>query len=312
MSFSASRPPRYTLIALAALCLPLSGRAQNSAPPAPVSPNGTKPPAASASPNAANPPAASAPPTVTPEIKQAIAQFQAAAKFQQARKVPQAIAAYREFLRLGAKAKFSESMMQPAYDNLYRLCQAAQDTKGMEFALGHLAGLMPQNPGIQVEYALLYLGQKRFDEAGKCADKALALKPPAVLAAQAHFVRGAVAHVRKQWAVAEKEYAASDKLVPGNPQAQFNLLLAQNEQKKTGPAIKTAEKLLKSSPRMVPAWMLLATLRQQAKDLPGAIAAYNGVLKIEPKNEFGAVQSRLTGSAIAARGRRHYRVCRFA
>ena len=225
-------------------------------------------------------------PRLRPKLKKAIAQFQTAAKFQQDRKIPQAIAAYQEFLRLGAQAKMSDSMMLPAYDNLFRLYQSRQDAKGMEATLGHLAQSMPQNPGIQVEYALLYLGQKRFEEAEKSADKTLALKPPPPLGAQAHFVKGAVAHTRKQWSVAEKEYTASLTLVPGNPQVLFNLLQAQNEAKKTLPAIKTAEKLVKVAPQMVPAWLLLATLRQQNKDLPGAISAYNGALKSEPNNRI--------------------------
>lgn len=274
MSLTSARPPRLILAALAACCLPPGAIAQN------------KPASSPATPPSANAQGTPAPPAITPEIKKAITQFQTAAKFQQQRKLPQAIAAYQEFLRLGAQAKMSDSMMLPAYDNLYRLYQARQDAKGMEAMLGHLAIAMPQNPGIQVEYALLYLGQKRFEEAEKSADKALKLKPPPPLGAQAHFARGAVAHTRKQWGMAEKEYAASLSLIPGNPQVLFNLLQAQNEQKKTLPAIKTAEKLVKIAPRMVPAWLLLASLRQQNKDLPGAISAYNGVLKAEPKNRI--------------------------
>src|SRR4051812_34196523 len=108
MSRFSARPLRFILPALAALCLSLPATAQNGVPAPPASPPG------------ANAPGTPAPPPITPEIQKAIAQFQAASKFQQARKIPQAIAAYQEFLRFGAQAKMSESMLLPAYDNLYR------------------------------------------------------------------------------------------------------------------------------------------------------------------------------------------------
>ena len=270
MRFSSARPPRFTLFALAACCLPLSAAAQNNPPPASAS--------------GANAQATPPPPAITPEIQKAIAQFETAAKLQQGHKIPQAIAAYQEFIRLGAIAKMSAAIVMPAYKNLFRLYDAQRNVKGMQSAFRDISTFTPQDTDILGSFSLLCLQQQNYDIAEKYADKTLSLKPPPLLAAQAHFVRGAVAHTRKNWALAEKEYTVALNLAPGNLQALYNLLQAQSEQKRTGPAIKTAEKLVKLAPRMVPAWMILAGLRQQNKDLPGAITAYNGALKAEPKN----------------------------
>ncbi len=178
--FNFRASPRLILAALAACCLSPAVGAQNK----PASPPPRPPARARREPTRRGRPRR---PRLRPKSRKAIAQFQTAAKFQQERKIPQAIAAYQEFLRLGAQAKMSDSMMLPAYDNLFRLYQSRQDAKGMESTLGHLAQSMPQNPGIQVEYALLYLGQKRFDEAEKSADKTLTLKPPPPLGSAGAF-----------------------------------------------------------------------------------------------------------------------------
>ena len=96
----------------------------------------------------------------------------------------------------------------PAYDRICLLQQERGDTKGMERTLGQMLKLAPQNPGVYAALATLYLSQQRFDEAKADADRALELKPPAPIAAQAHFARGAWAYSHKQLGrVAESEYS---------------------------------------------------------------------------------------------------------
>ena len=272
MSVSFTRPRQVTLTALLVACGPMSVFAQSA----------TKtPPASSAGGLAANAPAR---PNITPPVRKAIAQFQSAELLRKQGKTQEAVAAYQEYLRLADAAKMGAGAQTPAYRALYNVYLTRQDRKGMETALQHIAQGTPQDPTIWAAFAALYLQEKRFDEAAANADKALKLNPDPQLAKQAHLVRGTVAFQRKQWAAAETDYAALTSLVPGDPELLSKLLLTQNAQKKTRPAIETAEKLLKVAPRMTPVRLLLAELKLQNNDAPGALAAYSDALKVEPNN----------------------------
>ena len=237
--------------------------------------------------------AAPAPPPLTPEVRKAIAQYQAAERLSKSGKRLEAIAAFGEFTRLALAAKMGAGAMLPAYDRIYILQQERGDAKGMEQTLGQMARLAPQNPGVYVALAALYLTQQRFDEAKTNADRALELKPPAPLASQAHFARGAWAYSHKQWSVAETEYQAAANLTPASVPAQYNLLLTQNEQHKTKQALATANALLKIAPRNTSAHLMKAALLRQEHDLPAALAEYQAVLKYEPRNVVALFNSGL-------------------
>jgi tetratricopeptide (TPR) repeat protein len=274
MSVSFARPCRVMLAALLLACGPMGAFAQQNA-------SKTPPPAPPAGGNSAR---ASAPPNITPEVRKALAQFQAAEQLRKQGKSKEAIAAYQEFLRLADAAKMGEGAQVPAFGALYEIYRIRQDTQGMETALQRMVKVTPQDPRVWVAFASLYLQEKKFSEAVSSADKALTLKSDPQLAGQAHLVRGTVAFLHKQWAEAEAEYAAVIKVVPDNPEWLSKLLLAQNAQHKTRPAITTAERLLKVAPRMTPVRLLLAQLKEQNKDPLGALATYADALKIEPNN----------------------------
>ena len=225
-----------------------------------------------------------APPPMTPEIKKCIIQYQMAERLLKQGKGTEAISAYKEFVRLADAAKMGDDAVLPAYDSLYHLYQQQNNLPGMETTLQHIAKIMPKNPGVWVEYATLYLNEKRFTEAKTYADRALTLNPPPLLAAQAHFVRGVEAYARKQWTVAETEYTIAVKLAPENVQSRFNLLLTYNMERKNKQAISTAESLLKVDPKMIPARLIMAALKQENKDLTGALAAFDKVLIYAPRN----------------------------
>ncbi len=271
-------PARPACVPLAALLIslvsfaPCAALAQN-APAAPA-------PASSGAKTAAAP----TPPPVTPQVRLAIAQFQTAARLSAGGKRVEAIKAFQQFITLAQAAKMGRGALLPAYQNIYRLQQQRSDTKGMEETLQQIAKLDPQNAVVYVQLATLYLSLHRFEEASASADRALQYNPAPIVAAQAHFARGAWAYARKDWAVAEAEYQQSARLAPGNAQALYNLLIVQNEQHKTKPALTTAAALLKIEPRNTPVRLMTAALKQQDHDLSGALAAYSDALRYEPRN----------------------------
>lgn len=284
MSVLPARPASVPLAALLinlALIAPCAALAQN-APAAPAPPSsGVKTTPVSSGAKAAATPAA---PPVTPQVRLAIAQFQTAARLSTAGKRAEGIKAFQQFITLAQAAKMGTGALLPAYQNIYRLQQQRGDVKGMEATLQQIAKLDPQNALVYVQLATLYLSLHRFEEASASADRALQYKPVPIVAAQAHFARGAWAYARKEWTSAEAEYQQSARLAPGNPQALYNLLLVQNEQHKIKPALATAAALLKIEPHNTPARLITAALKQQDHDASGALAAYKDVLRYEPRN----------------------------
>lgn len=201
-----------------------------------------------------SPPATGKPATpakqLTPAAQKAVAQYDRAAHLQRARKAPEAIAAYKTFLRLAAAAKFPPKGTLPAYVNL----------------------------------AILYTEQRRFAEAKQAANRALELSPPPELAAPLHFALGNVALAKNDLTTAAKEFGLSARQAPKNAQAHLNLGFALARQKKYKPALAALERARKLQPKLTQAEFYIAALKQEMRDVPGAIAAYEVVLKEEPRH----------------------------
>src|SRR5581483_9393651 len=202
-----------------------------------------------------NPPPASGKPAapakqLTPAAQKAVAQYDRAARLQRARKAPEAIAAYKEFLRLAAAAKFPPKGTLPAYANL----------------------------------AILYTEQRRFAEAKQAANQALKLAPPPELAAPLHFALGNAALAANDLTTAAKEFGLSARQAPNNPQTHLNLGFVLARQKKYKPALAALERARKLQPKLTQAAFYIAALKQEMRDVPGAIAAYEVVLREEPRH----------------------------
>src|SRR5262249_40046898 len=147
-------------------------------------------------------------------------------------KLDQAVTAYKEFLRLAAEAQLAPAAQLPAYENLALLYRLKGNAKETETALLKVLSIDPNRATAAADLASLYLGQpKRQEEARKYALKTLQLKPSNRVAAGAHYVLGTVAEGKNEIAAAEKEFAATVRLAPDNPQGflSYALVLAQNK-----------------------------------------------------------------------------------
>lgn len=270
-----ARLPLSWPAALLCVCLPISVAAQGAAPP-------KSPPPSSGKSGKSGPVLVR--PTIPPELRKASEAFFRAVALHKAARPVEAVAAYKEFLRLAAEAHIKPEQTLPAYENLAALYRYQGDSKNMEAALLHIVALDPHNANAYVQLATLYSAQRRFDEAGRDAAKALSLSPPANLAAPAHFVLGTVAAMRNADTTAEKEFATALRLVPGNPQAQFDYAVILGRLKKYRPALAAAEKAKSLAPNVVQTRLYIGELKVQLSDFPGALAAYQDVLKQEPRN----------------------------
>jgi tetratricopeptide (TPR) repeat protein len=177
-------------------------------------------------------------------------------------------------LRLAAVAKMTPQQTLPAYQNLAAIYEFQGDRKGMEDALQHIVAADPKDARAYIGLATLYSGQHRFTEAERYAKKALALTPPANLAAPAHFVLGTAAAMRGDNATAETEYAASTRLAPANAQAQFDYALILGRRHKFRQALAAAEKARTLAPGLTATLLYIGQLKLQLKDYPGALVVY--------------------------------------
>ena len=72
--------------------------------------------------------------------------------------------------------------------------------------------------------------------------------------------------------LAEQEIGASTKLVPGNPQMEYNYGLALVEQKKFAPALAIMQKVAAIDPKMPGAWYYIGLLNETQAKYPEAIS----------------------------------------
>ncbi|HZO88583.1 MAG TPA: tetratricopeptide repeat protein [Chthonomonadaceae bacterium] len=271
MSVRSARPAGWCLAALACinLSLPLYAQAPKPAPSS-----------AAAAPGKAGKAPAAAP--LPPAVKRAAAQFERAVALHRARKVTEAIAAYKEYLRLVAAAKLPPNAALPAYQNLAVLYQFRNDLKGAEESYRQVVKLDPHNANAYAQLATIYLQLRRFDEARQAADRALSLSPPKAAAAPAHFALGIAASVHNDLPAAAKELEAAVRLAPSNPQAHLNLGFVLARQKKYRPALDELEKARTLQPKLTPALFYIAAVKQEMGDLRGALAAYEAALQQTP------------------------------
>ncbi len=267
------------------------GLAMGFALPLSVAAQALPPPAASGKTTPAQ-----APP---PEAQKAFVLFNKAMALQKEKKFREAIAAYDGYLKAADTAKLPPGLLLPACKNKLSIYQYLlqrdgaqgakspaylQDLHGTETTLQRMALLTPKDAAPLVELATLYSTQKRFEEAKIAANRAIALKPAAALAAPAHFVLGAAAYANHDLATAETEYGAAAKLTPNNGQAQFDYALVLGEEKKFKPALDAAVKARKAAPNLMQARLYIATLRQQMHDQPGSLAAYQDIVRLDHTN----------------------------
>lgn len=268
--------PALAALAVGALASSLDAQGKT---PAGNSPAPTAPAASATKPGAVTPPA------MPPAVKKAAAQFDAALKLHQARKIEAAMAAYKVYLQLAAQAHLSPVAFVPAYKNLASLYDARHDFPNEIQMLRLAARIVPDDASTLTQLAALMQAQKNFPEARAYALHALALNPPPNLAAALHFTLGGAYAATRDWTRAETEFATTVTLVPNNALAQYNYALTLGQRKKYPQALAVARKALKLAPQLTQAKLFIASLQQQEGHTADAIATYEEALQAEPKNE---------------------------
>lgn len=232
------------------------------------------------------PPANPPPQQMPPEVRKAAEKFSEAVKLQQSKKLDLSISAYREFLHLAAIAKLPETTLLAAYQNMAIIYRFQGKATPLEEMLLKIIAMDKKNPTLYVELAGIYSTPRvhRYEDAKKYALKTLELKPPANIAAAAHFTLGSLAAIKKDAAGAEQEYGEAARLAPGNAQTQYNYGLALFERKKYAPALAAMKKAVAGAPRMAQGYFYIGAIQELLHKNPEAIAAYQQGLKSAPND----------------------------
>lgn len=224
------------------------------------------------------------PPQMPPAVRQAAEQFEKATRLHRERKLPQAIAAYQEYLRLAQIAKLPPTSLLPAYRNLGLAHAAMGNFQAQAEVLRQANQSNPNNPALLAELANIDASQGRTEEAKKEAEQLLRLKPNPLLGASAHFTLGLVALSKNDLAGAESAFVQSAKLVPQNPQTQMNLAITYAREKKIAQAEAAAKTAKSVAPKLVQPHLFLASLYSGTNRLLQATQEYEEALRLDPKN----------------------------
>jgi len=265
---------RYALLCLALLlCLLLPGRLPAQGPPSPA-------------------PGQTAPPKLPPEVQKVADQYSKAVKLHQDKQYKEALAAYKEYVRLVKAANLSAQVLLPAYHNMvaiyeYLIAQqqdVVQNTQELEATLREIAHVDPNNAGVQAQLALITSQSRRVDEARHFANRALQLKPDNTVAGTAHFVLGNLAAIQRDYPTSSREFGAATKLMPKNPLAFFNYGLSLAEEKKYKEALTAFEQARKLDPKVNNVDAYIAAVKQELNKGDDALTEYDKILKSDPHN----------------------------
>ncbi len=223
-----------------------------------------------------NAPAQSALP---PLVQKAAAAFNRGMLRQNEKHYPEALAAYKEFLKFGTGAKLPPQTLLPAHQNMALIYQQQGKRAELEASLRQIVAVDGKNAFALAQLAAFAIDHKHYAEAEIFANRALALKPAAPVQAQAYYSLGTLASAKRDAATAEKHFAQAVKLAPENAQARYAYALALAARNQREPAIREAEKTVSLAPNFLPAYLFLGAMKQQKSDFTGALAAYDALLK---------------------------------
>ena len=224
------------------------------------------------------------PPQMPPAVRQAAQQFDKATAFQRERKIPQAISAYYEYIRLGKIAKVSPNALLPAYSNIALLYEVQGNLKEQADALREILKIAPTSISVLADLANLDLSLGHLEEGKAEAEQVLKAKPSPNVSAAAHFTLGLYSLQKSDLPKAEQEFLLSAKLMPTNPQTHINLAIVYARQKKIPLALASAETARKIAPKMIQPYMFLANFHRESRNFAKAVKALDGAIGIEPQN----------------------------
>ena len=188
------------------------------------------------------------PPPLPPELQKVSDQYASAVKLHIAKKYPEAIAAYQQFLKMAKDAAARPAAFLAAYSNMASIYQLTGDKPGYEETLRKIVALDPKDVKALAQLAIVTSSDKKFAEATRYADRVIALKPAAEVASSAHFVKGNVAASKKDFNAAAREFAEAARLTPKNGLCHFNLGLTYAELKKYDNALPELQAAVRLDP----------------------------------------------------------------
>lgn len=194
----------------------------------------------------------------------------------------EAAARYDRTLALDPRAVEARANRSVALSLLGRPDEALADCE-------KLTELQPWEPRHFLSKASTLLELGRFAEAAAAADSALKLKPNL---ADALFLKGQGLLGQADLEGARQTIAAALNVAPDRPVFQATLARLERHLGNREAARDLCEKVLARGRAAAPVWQELAEVRRELLDLPGALAAANSALEIEP-----ALASALTTKA---------------
>jgi tetratricopeptide (TPR) repeat protein len=233
-----------------------------------------QPPVANGQRQGISDPTAQKPASLPPDIAKAAKAFSMALEHQQAGRNAQAIAEYREVVRLAPN-------VYPAHMNLGLLYRAEGKLDLAEQSLKRASGLDPKNPTPLTQLAFVHLAQKRFPDAKTAAAKAVTLdaRNP-----QCHYALGAACAGLKDLAGAERGYREAARLAPRNVEFQIAYASTLGALKRYAEAMDVVEAALKLEPKSYSAHMYRGMLLQTDKNFPAAVMAYKRAAELDPSS----------------------------
>jgi tetratricopeptide (TPR) repeat protein len=170
------------------------------------------------------------------------AQFDEAIHLQRAHRVPEALAAYRAFIRLVGELKIAPQNALPAFRNIAILYQQQGIRKAAERSWQDVLSVSPRNAEAMASLALLYSEDGRIRDARAAATMALSFSPNRTALLPIHLTFGNCALAGKDYPAAETEFRKAIRIAPQSPVAYLNLGVALTRQRRYPQALAAMKK----------------------------------------------------------------------
>lgn len=219
-----------------------------------------------------------------PSLKRLAELYNKAGALQHAGKLDEALKTYQEFLRLARALHQPPQTQLLGLAQIYNIYAARKDLQGIGATLKQIVAIQPTNAEAWARLARIAAAHRDWPKAKTFAQRALGLKPPATVAAEAHAVLGMVGLGQQRFAEARQQLAEAVHLNPNDLDVRYNYAFALYSLGDLRDAELQAKIVCQKMPKNLPALFLLATIRQAGRDLADALATYNQILAVDPYN----------------------------
>jgi tetratricopeptide (TPR) repeat protein len=171
--------------------------------------------------------------------------------------------------------------LREAQENLAALLARKGDTRQAASMLRSLVDRDPGAAGARVTLAETVLNQGGFEEASTLAREALSREPKNL---SAYCVLARAAEAQKDAQMARLLVSQGLKIQDAAGCLHFVLGLVLYREKQLGQALEEFERAVDNQPELIEARFRIAQISMALKDFKKAIASYEAVVKVDPKN----------------------------